>query len=65
MIKVALRRNLIYPLFLLIWKVSRDAEIYLIEKIFNFNDSLIYTPIMFLGELFCGFFFFSIRKKNF
>ena len=65
MIKVALRKNLIYPLFLLIWKVSRDAEIYLVDKIFNFNDSLIYTPIMFFGEFFCGLIFIIYEQKIF
>ena len=63
MIKVALRRNLIYPLLLLICKVTRDAEIYLIKKIFDFNDSLIYTPIMFLAEFFSGL-IFCIYEKN-
>ena len=63
MIKIALRRNLIYPFLLLVWKVVRDAESYLILKLFNFNNSLIYTPIMFLGEFFAGLILFKYEKK--
>ena len=54
MIKIATRRNLIYPLQLLIYKVARDAEIILIEKLFDFKNSLIFTSIMFLEEIFAG-----------
>ena len=50
MIKIALRRNLIYPLQLLIWKVVRGVIIKIISKGFNFSNSFIFTPIMFFGE---------------
>ena len=64
MMKFALRRNLIYPLQLLIWKLIREAEIYLISKVFNFKNSLFYTPIMFLGELLAGIIFSSYVKSS-
>ena len=54
MIKFALRHNLIYLLQLLIWKAIREAEIYLISELFNFKNSLFYTPVMFLGEFLAG-----------
>ena len=69
MIKIALRRNLIYPLLLLIWKVIREIEINVISNYFNFSNSFIYTPIMFLGEFFAGLILFKyeinfITKKK-
>ena len=70
MIKIATRRNLIYPLQLLIYKVARDAEIILIEKLFDFKNSLIFTSIMFLAEIFAGLIAYkyeaiSLKKKKF
>ena len=63
MIKIALRRNLIYPLQLLIWKVVRDIEIQIIYQNFEFDNSFIYTPLMFLGEFFAGLILFKYEKN--
>ena len=63
-IKFALRRNLIYPLQLIIWQLLRKIETIIIGYFFNFNDSLFYTPLMFLGEFISGLIFF-LYQKNF
>ena len=62
MIKIGLRQNLKYPLQLLLWNIIRDIEADLIFVFFNFN-SLIYTPIMFLGELFAGLIIYLYQKQ--
>ena len=56
MIKFALRRNLIYPLQLLIFNVVRDTERDLLSIYFNFDFSLIFTPLMFIGEFLANIF---------
>jgi len=63
MIKFALRPNLIYPLQLIIWNLLRKIETILISYLFNFSDSLIYTPLMFLGEFLSGLVIFLYQKK--
>ena len=63
MIKCSLRQNLKYPLQLLLWNVLRDIEVILISVFFNFNDSLLYTPIMFLGELSAGLILYLYEKQ--
>jgi len=55
MIKIALRRNLIYPIYLIFWAFLRKTVSILISKLFNFSGSVIYTFLMFLGELIGGF----------
>ena len=55
MIKIALRRNLIYPIYLIFWAFLRKIVSILISKLFNFSGSVIYTFLMFLGELIGGF----------
>ena len=55
MIKIKLRRNLIYPIYLIFWAFSRKIVSILISKLFNFSGSVIYTFLMFLGELIGGF----------
>ena len=63
MIKFALRPNLIYPLQLIIWNLLRKIETILISYLFNFSDSLVYTPLMFLGEFLSGLGIFLYQKK--
>ena len=65
MIKFALRRNLIYPLQLIIWHFLRNLETLLISHIFNFQDSLFYTPIMFIGEFVSGLIIYLYQKNFF
>ena len=64
MIKIALRRNLIYPIYLIFWAFLRKIVSILISKLFNFSGSVIYTFLMFLGELIGGFVTF-IYQYNF
>ena len=63
MIKFALRRNLIYPFQLIIWNLIRQILMEIIKKIFFFSNSLLYTFLMFLGELFAGAIFYLYQKK--
>ena len=62
MLKFALRRNLRYPLQLLIWNTLRDIENILIKKIFKFKNLEISTQLMFLGELIDGLIFYLYNK---
>lgn len=63
MIKFVFRQNLKYPLQLLIWNILRDIECYLISYFYSFEDSLIYTPLMFLGEFSTGLIINQYQKK--
>ena len=63
MIKFAWRRNLIYPLQLIIWHLSRNIETKLISYLFNFSGSLTYTPLMFLGEFISGLLLFVYQNR--
>ena len=62
MIKFALRRNLIYPLQLLIYNLLRKLETKLIDHLFDFSDSLAFTPIMFIGEFLVGLLVYEYHK---
>ena len=64
MLKFALRRNLIYPFQLIIWNLLRQIETIIIKDYFNFSNSLIFTPIMYIGEIFGGAIVFYYQKKN-
>ena len=57
MIKFAFRRNLIYPLQLLLWNNLRDIECYLISHFFRIDNFLLYTGLMFTGEISAGLIF--------
>ena len=63
MIKFALRPNLIYPLQLIIWNLIRRLETMLIGYLFNFSDSLFYTPLMFIGEFVSGLIIYLYQQK--
>ena len=65
MIKFALRRNLIYPLQFLIWNILRSTETYLISYFFDIGYLLIYTPLMFLGEILAGLIFYLYQSQFF
>ena len=62
-IKFATRPNLIHPLQSLIYSVLRDIESTLVEKFLDFNDSLVFTHLMFIGELFAGLIVYLYQKK--
>ena len=63
MLKFASRPNLIYPIQLLIWSFLRNVETELISTFFPLNNSLIYIPLMFLGELIFGLTIFLYQQK--
>ena len=54
MIKIAIRRNLIYIMYLFIYYYLRRVEKTIIEHFYPFNDSLIFALLMHLGEFFGG-----------
>lgn len=63
MLKVALRPNLMYPTYLIIWTFLRKIITILISEFFQFKGSIIYTFLMFLGELSGGYIFYRHQKK--
>ena len=62
MIKVSLRPNLIYPIYLIIWTFLRKIVSILISKIFKFKGSVLYTHLMFFGEMIGGLIFYKYQK---
>ena len=62
MIKFALRRNLIYPFQLLLWDGLRDIDNALVYFYLSFDNSLIFTILMFLGEFFAGLILYLYQK---
>ena len=64
MIKFAIRRNLKYPLQLLISNILRDADNYLIKYLLDFNNTSFFIILMFFGE-FLGGLIFYIKEYNF
>ena len=63
MIKFAFRRNLIFPLQLLLWNFLRDTESSLISYFFEVNNFLLYTGLMFAGEFVAGLIFYLYQEK--
>ena len=63
MIRFALRPNSKYPLQLLLYNELRNIESILLNKLLKFGDSLVFTPLMFLGEFFFGLIIFLYQKK--
>ena len=63
MIKISLRPNLVYPIYLIISTFLRKIVTILISKLFSFKGSVIYTFLMFLGELIAGFLFYRYQTK--
>ena len=64
MIKFALRRNLIYPLQLLIFSSVRDIEKELLRHFYGFDYSLILTSLMFIVEILAGLIIYLYQKKT-
>ena len=72
-IHISIRRNLLYLVNLIIFYYLRKVDLIIINTKFKFNDSLIFTLLMFFGEFFAGLaiqlyqtFFLKeeINKKN-
>ena len=57
------RRNLIYPIQLLIWTFLRKVDVILLDSLFDFSRSLLFTLIMFLGEFFAGLILYIHQKR--
>ena len=65
MIKLAARPNLKYPLQLLLYNELRNIEAILVYSLLKFGDSLVFTPLMFLGEFLSGLIIYLfISKQN-
>ena len=62
-IKFTKRQNLKYPLLYLIYSLIRNIEVDLIDEYLDFNDSLIFTPLMFAGEFVSGLIVFLYQKN--
>ena len=62
-IKFAIRRNLIYPIQHIIWNFARQVLTMILGQFFDFSGSLIFSPLMFLGELFGGAAIYFYQKK--
>ena len=62
MIKLSLRHNLIYPFYLIIWTLLRKVISVLISKLFEFNGSVVFTFLMFLGEILRGILFYQYQN---
>ena len=54
LILISIRRNLYYIINLLIHYYLRKVDLIIINTKFQFNDSLIFTFLMFFGEFFAG-----------
>ena len=54
-IHISIRRNLLYLVNLIIFYYLRKVDLIIINSKYNFNDSLIFTLLMFFGEFFAGF----------
>ena len=62
-IKFTKRQNLKYPLLYLIYSLIRNIEVDLIDEYLDFNDSLIFTPLMLAGEFVSGLIVFLYQKR--
>ena len=63
MIKFALRRNLIYPLQLLIFSLARDIEKDILGRVYKFDYPFHFTILMFIGEILAGLIIYLYQKK--
>ena len=68
-IKFTWRRNLIYPIQMMIWTFLRRIDTFILDKVYSFSKSELFTFLMFLGEFFSGIILYiyqkrSLKKKN-
>ena len=64
MIKAAIRPNLKYPLQLFLYSELRHIESILVIRFLKFDDSLVYAPLMFLGEFGAGLIIYLYQKES-
>ena len=62
-IRFTARPNLKYPLQAIIYFAIRNIESNLISQFLKFSDQLLFTNIMFIGELFAGLIVYLYQKK--
>ena len=65
MIKIGIRKNLFYPLMLILLNLIKDTELKFIKHLFSFKKSSLTVSIMFLSEFIAGIIFFKCEKKGF
>ena len=63
MIKIGFRHNLIYLLMLIIFTFCRKIDSIIMNKIFDFDSSLLLTLLMFLGEFSAGLSLYFYEKR--
>ena len=68
-IHITKRKNLLYAIYLMLCYFFRMVDLKIINEIFQFNDSLIFTLLMLFGDFFTGFGIFlyqfcSFKNKN-
>ena len=63
MIKIEVRKNLLYPLQIIIWSFFRALERYLMLYFFEFYNLTISTLLMLLGEFIGGLIFYILQKR--
>ena len=62
-IRFTARPNLKYPLQAIIYFAIRNIESNLISQFLKFSDQLLFTNIMFIGELFAGLIVYLYQTK--
>ena len=60
-IKISTRGNLFYVVNVIIYYYIRKIVLIIINNIYKFNDSLIFTFLMLAGEFFAGLSFIYIK----
>ena len=63
LIKFATRPNLKHPFQFILYYVLRDIESILIDKYLEFNDPMLFTTLMFIGEFFAGLIVYLYQKQ--
>ena len=61
--KLAIRRNLIYLIQHIIWSFARQVLTWILGEYFKFGSSLVFSPLMFLGETLGGAIIYFYQKK--
>lgn len=64
-IRIGIRKNLFYPLMVIVYTFIRKIDAIIIEKYNDFEESTILTLIMFLSEFIIGFYFYFYYSKKY
>lgn len=63
-IKIGIRKNLFYPMMIIIYSFARKVDTIIMNKTLKFESSSLLTLVMFISELLSGFYFFCLYSKN-